>query len=85
MVNMFRMLEASGLHKFLGCSVQVSEPVLNELLETSKVEHVYVICTVHGSNFCITHKLFAEMFGLPMVGLSSFSALSKDNSVHWWT
>lgn len=50
MINMLRMFEASGLNNILYCNFQMSETFLNELFETTKIEHWSVMCTVQGSN-----------------------------------
>lgn len=60
MVNMFRMLETSGMLKFLGYSSKVSEPMLDELFASSKIEHGFVAYTIKDSNIIISHKMFCR-------------------------
>lgn len=59
MVEMFRMYEAPGVIKFLGCSEKVSEPIIDELFKTSTLEHGAIMCRVQGKNFNIPQRVFA--------------------------
>lgn len=39
MFDMFKILEASGLKTFLGCTDNISKPLLDELFNTVSMEH----------------------------------------------
>lgn len=40
MVSMFRMIEASDLRKFMGCTEKVSKPILNYFFSSATMKHV---------------------------------------------
>ncbi|KZV24455.1 hypothetical protein F511_17242 [Dorcoceras hygrometricum] len=78
MVVMFESLVATGLKGFLGCPVVIHEAALLEFFENGSVRDGLVVSTVNGVTVEISEQLFAEMFELPVEGLTDFSEIPKD-------
>ncbi|KZV19671.1 hypothetical protein F511_42464 [Dorcoceras hygrometricum] len=78
MVSMFQALISSGLQGFLGCSAVIHEEALLEFFENGTVRDGLVVSTVHGVTVEISEQMFAEMFELPVEGLTDFIDVPKD-------
>ncbi|KZV53699.1 hypothetical protein F511_28611 [Dorcoceras hygrometricum] len=78
MVSMFQALIASGLQGFLGCSAVIHEEALLEFFANGTVRDGLVVSTVHGVTVEISEQLFAEMFELPVEGLTDLTDVPKD-------
>lgn len=83
MIEMFKMLKATDLKTFLGCTDSISEPILDELFSSTTVEHGAILCTIQGQNFNISHWIFVEVFDLPEIGVISCKELSPTNIETW--
>ncbi|KZV52454.1 hypothetical protein F511_20648 [Dorcoceras hygrometricum] len=77
MLNMFKALEASGLRGFLGCESVVYEKELEQFFDTALIQDGDITGAVSGKFFSVSQARFAEIFGLPMEGLVSFSDVPK--------
>lgn len=64
MVNMFKLLDASGLKTFLGYIYSISEPILAEFFNTVSIDHDAISCIVQGQKLNISQRIFAEVFYL---------------------
>ncbi|KZV49152.1 hypothetical protein F511_42852 [Dorcoceras hygrometricum] len=78
MVSMFQALIAYGLQVFLGCSAVIHEEALLEFFANGTVRDGLVVSTVHGVTVEISERLFAEMFELPVEGLTDLTDVPKD-------
>ncbi|KZV22190.1 hypothetical protein F511_07889 [Dorcoceras hygrometricum] len=78
MLNMFRTLEASGLHGFLGCQSVLYEQELEQYFDTALVQDGDITGVVSGKFFSISQSRFAEVFDLPTEGLVDFSEVPKN-------
>ncbi|KZV27795.1 hypothetical protein F511_40179 [Dorcoceras hygrometricum] len=78
MVSMFQALIVSGLQGFLGCSAVIHEEPLLEFFANGTVRDGLVVSTVHGIIVEISEQLFAEMFELPIEGLTDLTNVPKD-------
>ncbi|KZV53683.1 pentatricopeptide repeat-containing protein chloroplastic [Dorcoceras hygrometricum] len=69
---------ASGLQGFLGCSAVIHEDALLEFFANGTVRDGLVVSTVHVVTVEISEQLFAEMFELPVEGLTDLTDVPKD-------
>lgn len=83
MVEMFKMLETSGLRKFLSCSVTISDLELDQLFNTTMIENRAILYKVQCTNFSINQKDFADIFELSATTLTSCASL-PDGSAELW-
>ncbi|KZV43883.1 hypothetical protein F511_37316 [Dorcoceras hygrometricum] len=71
-------LIATGLRNFLGCPAVFYEEALLEFFANGTVRDGLVVSTVHGVTVEISEHLFAEMFELPVEGLTDLTDVPKD-------
>ncbi|KZV38754.1 hypothetical protein F511_33161 [Dorcoceras hygrometricum] len=77
-VAMFESLVATGLRGFLGCPTVIHEAALLEFFENGSVRDGLVVSTVNGVTVKISEQLLAEMFELPVEGLTDLTEIPKD-------
>ncbi|KZV38915.1 hypothetical protein F511_30479 [Dorcoceras hygrometricum] len=75
MVSMFKALESSGLHGFLGCSATVYEKDSVTFFENGTVRGNTVVSSVKGVTVNISKEQFAGVFDLPTEGQTSVNVL----------
>ncbi|KZV47051.1 hypothetical protein F511_33813 [Dorcoceras hygrometricum] len=75
MVSMFKDLESSGLHGFLGCSAAFYEKDLVTFFENATVRGNTVVSSVKEASVNISKEQFAGIFDLPTEGLTSVNDL----------
>ncbi|KZV43597.1 delphilin-like [Dorcoceras hygrometricum] len=78
MLNMFKVLEASGLRGFLGCQSVLYEKELEQFFDTALVQDGDITGVVSGKFFSISQSRFAEVLELPTEGLVDFSDVPKN-------
>ncbi|KZV38533.1 UDP-galactose transporter 2 [Dorcoceras hygrometricum] len=75
MIRMFKTLENSGLHGFLGVSGSVIEDALTQFFANATVISGEIVSTVAKRKLVITKEVFFETFHLPTEDIISFSEL----------
>ncbi|KZV22090.1 nuclear matrix constituent protein 1-like protein-like [Dorcoceras hygrometricum] len=78
MQNMFKALESSGLHVFLGCKSVLYEPELEHFFDTALIQGGDITGVISGKYFSISPSRFAGVFELPTEGLSDFFDVSRN-------
>ncbi|KZV44956.1 hypothetical protein F511_27930 [Dorcoceras hygrometricum] len=78
MVQMFKVLESSGLRGFLGCSSAIYKAALVEFFQNASVRDDKVVSAVQGKSVEISEELFAGTFELPTEGLTDMHDVPKD-------
>ncbi|KZV18244.1 interactor of constitutive active ROPs 4-like [Dorcoceras hygrometricum] len=78
MPNMFKALESSGLHGFLGCKSVLYEPELEQFFNTALIQGGDITGAISGNYFSISPSRFAGVFEFPTEGLSDFSDVPKN-------
>ncbi|KZV16899.1 delphilin-like [Dorcoceras hygrometricum] len=78
MVQMFKALESSGLHGFLGCSSAIYEADLVEFFQNASVRDGKVVSAVQGKAVEISDEMFAGTFDFPTEGLTEMTDVPKD-------
>ncbi|KZV47478.1 histone-lysine N-methyltransferase 2D-like [Dorcoceras hygrometricum] len=78
MVHMFKALESSGLHGFLGCSSAIFESLLVEFFQNASVRDDKVVSAVQGKAVEISEEVFAGTFEMPTEGLTDMIDVPKD-------
>ncbi|KZV47747.1 hypothetical protein F511_41266 [Dorcoceras hygrometricum] len=73
MLNMFKALESTGLHDFLGCPSVLYEQELEKFFDTTLVQDCDITCVVFGKYVAIPEDRFAGIFNLPTEGLTDLS------------
>lgn len=83
MVNIFQMLEESGLRKFIGCGSLPLNQVLDEFFKIATVEQGNILCTVGCAKFPFSQKAFAYTFDLPSAVLYTCASVLDDYTSIW--
>lgn len=83
MVEMFKILETTGLKSFLWCTNSIFEPILDQFFNTTSMENGAILCTVQGHKFKISQRIFADVFDLLRVGVASCKDLPPTNDKTW--
>ncbi|KZV28123.1 hypothetical protein F511_29601 [Dorcoceras hygrometricum] len=78
MVNMFKALESTGLHGFLGFPYVLYEQDLEKFFSVAFVRENEVISVVQGKLVQISEEQFAGAFGLPIARLTEMTEVPKD-------
>ncbi|KZV43943.1 hypothetical protein F511_11917 [Dorcoceras hygrometricum] len=78
MVKMFRALESTGLHSFLGCPSVHYEKELEQFFDTALVKDNEILCVIHSKVVAITEDRFEGVFELPTEGLTDLSEVPKN-------
>ncbi|KZV37590.1 hypothetical protein F511_13861 [Dorcoceras hygrometricum] len=75
---MFKSLESSGLHGFMGCPYVIYEQDLENFFANAFVREDSVISSIQGKFVEISEELFAGSFELPSEGMTSVDELPKE-------
>ncbi|KZV32515.1 hypothetical protein F511_35120 [Dorcoceras hygrometricum] len=78
MVQMFKALESSGLHGFLGCSSAIYEAALVDFYHNALVQDNKVISSIQGKSAEISEEQFAGIFEFQTEVLTDMNEVPKD-------
>ncbi|KZV38969.1 hypothetical protein F511_34148 [Dorcoceras hygrometricum] len=81
MIEMFKSLEESGLKVFLGASDSIYEEAVIEFFANANVIAGMIVNLVGTRKIAITKDMFANVFGLPSEGLTSFLNIPEETKV----